>query len=110
MPDSFDPTTPNAERLQGVVGSLQQTILTLPRFRPTSESAAADFDKLLSDLLQTMVQVTQAAAVDAASIAVALNVIDRSQRSLAESEKLRAATMAEMAQRAVTFPLIQKGA
>jgi len=109
MSDTFDPTTPNADRLQGVVGSLQQTILTLPKFRPTDVTAASEFDKLQAGLLATMIQVTQAAAVDQASIAVAVSLIDRGRQALADSEKSRAELTAKMAERAVTFPLI-KGA
>lgn len=109
MSDTFDPTTPNADRLKGVVGDLQQAILSLPRFRPAETAQAVEFDKLLAGLLQTMVNVTQAAAVDQASIAVALSMIDRGQKTLTESEKNRGDLMAKMAERALTFP-ISKGA
>lgn len=109
MSDTQDPTMPNADRLKSVVGNLQQTILALPRFRPPGIEQAADFDKLQADLLQTMVDVTQAAAVDAASIAVALSMIDRGQKALAESEKTRADVTAKMAERVLTFP-ISRGA
>lgn len=108
MSDALDPTTPNADRLVGVVGRLQQTILMLPRFRPADVTAAAEFDKLQADLLQTMVNVTQAAAVDQASIAVAVSLIEKNIQAAKESQQNRGDLMVRMAERAVTFPI--KGA
>jgi len=104
---TIPPTTANAERLTAVVGRLQTTILSLPRFRPADATLAADFDKLSSDLLQTMVECVQAAAVDQASIAVALQVIDRNNKAAAESVQMRSDTMLKMAERAVTFPVLR---
>ncbi len=107
---TIPPTTANADRLNAVVGRLQNTILSLPRFRPADATLAADFDNLSSDLLQTMVECSQAAAVDQASIAVALNVIDKGNKASAESQQLRADTMAKMAERALSFPSSMGGA
>ena len=109
MSDSNTPPTVNSERLMAVAGRLQNAVLALPRFRPADVAAASDFDKVLADLLQTMVEASQAAAVDQASIAVAMNLIERGNQSLAAQSQLRADVMAKMAERAVTFP-ISKGA
>lgn len=73
MSDQNAPTTvPDiSDRLRAVVGDLQEVILSLPKFRPTDPAQAAEFDKLNGSLLQTLVNVSAAAAVDQAQIDLA---------------------------------------
>jgi capsule polysaccharide export protein KpsE/RkpR len=111
MPTQTDTTNPtNADRLAGVVGSLQGIVAQLPQFRPTDQAAQKVFDAMFADSLTLVSMLSAAAAVDQARIIAAEAVVQTAKDqaavnadALAARSKLRDQTDAAMLQ-ASTIP------
>lgn len=111
MADTPPPAAPSLEdRLNGAAGRLKTMILTAVKLRPTDESKAADYDAMLSGMLDSLTEITAAASVDQASILLAKDLLAQSQQAAIERQKLRDATDIALAERAIPFPFSQKGA
>ncbi len=91
------------DRLGAVVDRIRQTILDAPRFRPSDAALAADYDKQTASLLQSLVEISAAAAVDRASIMVAADLAQQRKDHALAMQKQRDESDAAMRERAIPF-------
>ena len=92
------------ERLSATVISLRDLLTTLPKFRPTVPELAAEFDMKMQELLDTLIQVSQAAAIDERALIFAKDRSDARNARLLSEQKMRGeydVTMANLAGQAI---------
>lgn len=95
---------PIEERLSAVAGRIQSALVLLPRFRPTDRQLADEFDEMTADMVQTLIEVTRAAAVDEASIIVAKDLAQQRRNFAIETQKQRDQAAADF--RSKALPLL----
>lgn len=109
MSDPITPAPAVEDSLAAVVGRIQQTILALPRFRPADPDLARSFDQVAADLLDTLIQTAQAAAVDRSAVALAAELAQQRRDHALASQKLRDETDIAMKGLSVPFPFPKVG-
>lgn len=84
-----DQPTADENRLSAAVARIRQNIIDVQQFRPTDAALAQKFDAFTSDMLQTLIETTQAAAVDQASIILAKDISSAQQDFMQAAQKQR---------------------
>lgn len=83
------PDKPVEERLNAVAERIKAALLALPKFRPECPVAAKDFDQMTAEMVDTLVEVSQAAAIDERALIFAKDRSDARHARMLSEQKLR---------------------
>jgi len=99
---------PVDQRLGDVADRLKVTLLALPAFRPPGGEQALAFDAVVSDLVDTLVEIAQAAAIDERSLILAQDLSKMQQEDVAAAQKSREQHDAAMLEIVGNLPFVRR--
>lgn len=100
------PLTADENRLSAAVARIRQNIIDVQQFRPADQAMAAKFDQFNADMMQTLIETTQAAAVDQAAIILAKDISAAQRDFMLTAQKFR--DQADVDNRAAGAVLVPK--
>lgn len=101
------PDIPIEDRLNAVAGRIKNALLLLPKFRPSGEPGE-QFDEMISEMVETLIEVSQAAAIDERSLILAQDLSKMRQDDLLASQKNRDQHDAAMTEIVGNLPFVRR--
>ncbi len=80
---------PVEQRMTAAVARMRDTLLAMPKFRPTVPELAEQFDEMNAEILDTLIEVSQAAAIDERALIFAKDRSDARNARLLAEQKMR---------------------